>query len=76
MKANSLPKGTSITGSNCVIADDGKITKRVSFTEISEYFRDELSGGGGVYLLLEYRKATGVCMLILYTVFFNVFTKY
>ena len=47
MKANSLPKGTSITGSNCVIADDGKITKRVSFTEISEYFRDEFSGGGG-----------------------------
>ena len=28
MKANSLPKGTSITGSNCVIADDGKITRR------------------------------------------------
>ena len=47
MKANSLPKGTSITGSNCVIADEGKITKQVSFTEISEYFRDEFSGGGG-----------------------------
>lgn len=52
MKANSLPKGTSITGSNCVIADDGKITKRVSFTEISEYFRDEFSGGGVDLLLV------------------------
>ena len=55
MKANSLPKGQNITGSDCVIADNGKATKRVAFSEMSEYFRDEFSGGGG-------RPLTGIAM--------------
>ena len=46
MRANSLPRGTSIAGSNCAIVDDGNKTKLVSFTEIAEYLRTEFSGGG------------------------------
>ena len=47
MRASKLPKGAEIAGSDFAIIDDGNTTKRVSFSGISEFFKDEFSGGGG-----------------------------
>ena len=46
MKANNLPKSTSIAGSDFLIIDNGKETKRVSFNDTTEFFRNKFSGGG------------------------------
>ena len=46
MRASKLPKGAEIAGGNFAIIDDGNTTKRVSFSCITEFFKDEFSGGG------------------------------
>ena len=47
MRLNSLPKGTDITGSDCLIIDNEKVTKRVDFNAATEFIKDEIFGGGG-----------------------------
>ena len=47
MRLNSLPKGTDITGSDYLIIDNEKVTKRVDFNTAAEFIKGEIFGGGG-----------------------------
>ena len=47
MRLNSLPKGTDITGSDYLIIDNEKVTKRVDFNTAAEFIKGEIFGGVG-----------------------------
>lgn len=47
MRLNSVPKGMDIAGSDCLIIDNEKVTKRVDFKAAAEFIKGEIFGGGG-----------------------------
>ncbi len=47
MRLNSVPKGMDIAGSDCLIIDNEKVTKRVDFNAAAEFIKGEIFGGRG-----------------------------